>query len=308
MQTILRGSLRIDRVVETEGPTYPLSVLLPDLEPQQLEPYRDWLLPRFIDPESKLLQMSFHSFVLRSENHTILVDACVGNDKERPAFPEWHRQQTPYLERLAESGVSPEEIDFVFCTHLHPDHVGWNTRQQDDRWVPTFPRAKYLFARTELAHWEAYARGEVSVDPYPEAVSGVLRACYRDSVLPIVEAGRAILIDDGHELDVGIEVKQRPGHTPGNAVVEIDRGDFRAVLSGDVVHHPIQLIFPDQSSAFCFDPDRSRETRRKFLESHADRGTLLLPAHFPTPTAGELVSNGPGFRLNFQGDEFNFED
>lgn len=298
MQPIEANGLRIDRVVESCGPTYPPEVLLPELRPELLVEHRDWLEPDFLDRESGLLGMSFHSYLVRTGQHTILVDACVGDAKERPAFPEWHQQRTPYLERLRGCGVEPEEIDYVFCTHLHPDHVGWNTRLEEGRWVPTFPNAQYLFARSEWEHWSAYAVADSDPEAiYPPPVREVMRACYRDSVSPVVTAGQSRLVDDGYELAAGIWIESAPGHTPGNAVLNLDLPGFRAVLSGDVVHHPLQIVDPTLSSAFCFDASLSRTTRLRFLEAHRAKGSIVLPAHFPGLTAVLLDDSPRGFRF-----------
>ena len=181
------GNFSIQRVVESEGPTFPLNFLIPNAEAEALAEHRHWLEPRFIEPGSDMLIMSFHSYIVRTERHTIVVDACVGNDKERPDFPDMHRLQGSFLADLAAVGVHPGDVDFLMCTHMHPDHVGWNTRLQDGRWVPTFPNAQYLFGRTELESWENYVKNIAGGpdDPLPRPVSNVQRACFNDSVLPI---------------------------------------------------------------------------------------------------------------------------
>ncbi len=301
MQRIEAATICIDRVVESEGPLYPTEVLLPTLSAEQLAAEAPRLTPRCIDPASGLLVLSVHSFVVRTPRRTLLVDACVGNDKERPGFGDWHRQQSPYLERLAALGLRPADIDVVCCTHLHPDHVGWNTRLADGRWVPTFPNATYLFGRVEWEQWSRYAASapEAREGPYPPPVADVLGVCYRDSVAPVVEAGLSELVDDGYTVDDGIALRLAPGHTPGNAVLEIDRPGLRAVLSGDVVHHPLQVRFPDVSSAFCVDPARSARTRRTCLAAWAADERLVLPAHFPAPTAGRLRPDTDGFAFSF---------
>ncbi len=294
-QTI--GDFSISCVVESQDPTFPLDFLLPSAEPTAVAEHRHWLEPTFIEPATGMLIMSFHSYIIRTERHTIVVDACVGNDKERPDFPEMHRLQRPFLADLAAAGVHPEEVDFLMCTHLHPDHVGWNTRLQDGRWVPTFPNAQYLFGRTELEAWENYANNVAGGpdDPLPKPVSNIQRASYLDSVLPVVEAGKAVLIDDGHQVEDGIWVESAPGHTPGNAVINVESNGKSALLCGDSLHHPVQLPFPQWSSAFCSDPVQSAATRRTLLGRIADTGTLLMPAHFPSPTCGRIISKGDGF-------------
>ena len=169
---------------------------MPDCDEEALAAECGWLQPHFHHPETDRLIMSVHSYVVRTPKHTILIDTCVGNDKNRPSTEPWHQLQTPWLENLRAMGVAPEEVDYVMCTHLHVDHVGWNTRLVDGRWVPTFPNAKYLFHKDEYAHWlaaEEAAQGGQG--------SGSSDGCFIDSVLPVMEAGQAVLVDNGHSLD-----------------------------------------------------------------------------------------------------------
>ena len=183
MQTLDLGGITVERVVESEGPSFHPGFIFPDATPEALAGERDWLLPHFLDAESGRLLMSLHSYVICTERHTILVDTCVGNDKERPSTPPWHRRNTTWLDDLRAKSVPPESVDFVLCTHLHVDHVGWNTRLSDGRWVPTFPNARYLFHKDEYAHWEA--------NEMPNVGSGTTEGSFEDSVLPVVEAGLA---------------------------------------------------------------------------------------------------------------------
>lgn len=291
MRTV--GEVRVSRVIEMEGPSFAIDDLFPDADAESvaaaLAVAGDWLLPRFIAPEDRFLIMSLHSFVIRTARHVILVDTCVGNDKERPGRDAWHRRDGPFLDRLADAGVRPEDVDFVLCTHLHVDHVGWNTRLVDGRWVPTFPNARYIFARREYAFWEAKAAA---------ARAGTVNVgSYDDSVLPVVEAGQAIFVDDDHAIEDGLWLEPAPEHTPGNVILNLVSGGERAAFTGDVMHHPLQLVRPDWSSRFCEDPGQSRATRRALIERFADSGTLILPAHFPTPTIGCIARTANGFRL-----------
>jgi glyoxylase-like metal-dependent hydrolase (beta-lactamase superfamily II) len=287
MKTLNIGDIRIDRVVESELPIFEPDFLFPDATHEALDPDREWLEPHFVDPETRKLIMSFHSYVVRTPRHTILVDTCVGNDKHRPARDFWHHLDNPYLEDLARLGVRAEDVDFVMCTHLHVDHVGWNTRLIDGRWVPTFPNAKYIFAREEYAFWEAQrASGEE-----------VNHGSFDDSVLPVVEHGQAVLVESDHAMDDGIWLAPAPGHTPGNIVINLKAGADSAVMCGDAIHHAAQMAHPDWSSRFCEDPDLSRQTRRGLIEQLADTGTRLLAAHFPTPVAGRIVRHGEVFRF-----------
>ena len=287
MQTLHIGDIRIDRLVETEGPFADADFLLPDIDPALLDNH-DWLYPRFVEPVTNKIIMSFHSLILRTPNSTILVDCCVGNDKERPARPGWHHQKTPWLERLSRLGLTPEHIDFVLCTHLHADHVGWNTRLIDGRWVPTFPNARYLFARDEYRYWEHACKNHSGDEP-------LNHGSFEDSVLPVMEANKAILVDNDYQLETGIWLEPAPGHTPGNVIVHIQSGQQHAVLSGDVMHSAVQLVNPDLSSRFCLDPDLSRVTRRNLIDTYADSSVIMLPAHFPAPTAGTIISAAESF-------------
>ena len=199
----------------------------------------------------------------------------------------------PYLADLAAAGVAPEAVDFVCCTHLHVDHAGWNTRLVDGRWVPTFPNAKYIFARKEYEFWESL---------HKEGAQARVPNVYDDSVLPVMEAGQAVLVDMDHQLDNGIWLEPAPGHTPGHILVNLKSGDEHAIFSGDVIHHPIQLLRPDWSSRACEDPELSAATRRALLERVADTATLLAPAHFASPTMGHVVGRGDAFGYDLIGE------
>ena len=299
MKPVSLGNFSITKIVESCGPAMPLDVLLPTAEPEAVEEQRHWLEPGFVDPQSGLLVLSFHSYLIRTPRHTILVDTCVGNDKERPGFPDMHRLQTNYLYKLAATGINPEQVDFVMCTHMHPDHVGWNTRLRDGRWVPTFPNAKYLFSKVEMEVWQQHARDGAGNPAITEPVSSILRDCFNDSVLPVVEAGQSLQVDDGYQVEDGIGIEAAPGHTPGNVVINLESNNALAVMSGDVLHHPLQLSYADWSSCFCTDPELAVKTRKQLLERIAGTGTLLMPAHFPDPTWGRIEGGTTGFTINF---------
>ena len=287
MTPIQLGSIQVTRVVEYEGPTSP-GFLFPRLERERLEPYLDWLAPRFVDRETFRLVMSVHSFVVRTSHHTILVDTCLGNDKPR-SYDPWNMRQGTYLEDLQASGIHPDQVDFVLCTHLHTDHVGWNTRLEDGRWVPTFPNAKYIFARKEWEHWSA------SDDPEDLMVIG-------DSVSPVVEAGQALLVEADHALDDEIWLEPTHGHTPGHVSIHLASAGKEGVITGDMIHHPLQMALPDVTSFACVDPAQAIATRREFLARYADLETLILGTHFATPTVGHVVSQGSAWRLKPQGE------
>lgn len=280
------GPFEIHKVVDLEQVVQAPEFLLRDVTGAAFRATRTAADPRFTDPATRSPVLSFHSYLVRSPAGTLLVDTCVGNHKERPLIAEWHRREGDYLARLAAAGVAPEAVDFVCCTHLHADHCGWNTRLADGRWVPTFPNARHLFAADEVAYWEAFHRA----DP-----GNIYEPAWRDSVLPLLEAGLVDRVRGDHEVAPGIRLRPAPGHTPGNVVIELDDGRQRAVMSGDVIHHPVQVERAEWSSQFCGDPDAARVQRRALLGRIADTGTVLLAAHFSGPTAVRVVSEGDGF-------------
>ena len=289
MQVI--GDFTLDALVEIEEPFMDPFDFFPDATAEALEAHHDWLLPRYMDPVSRRLVFCFQSFILRTPRHTILVDSCIGNDKDFPHRPTWHRRQGSFLADLAAKGLTPEDIDFVLCTHLHGDHVGWNTRLVDGRWVPTFANAKYVMARTEADYWHQRFKD----DP-----DGLRSRSFGESVLPVLESGQAVLVDMYHQMEDGVWLEPAPGHTPGNIVVNLKSGKAAATLSGDVIHHPVQLAHPEWSSMACEDPNLSHASRRALIDRLADTDTLLAPAHFATPSRGHIVSKGDAFGYRVQ--------
>lgn len=282
----LPGPFDIETVADYVSRSQPPDFLLRDVRADEFAVTRTARDPRFVAAGTGNLVMSFHSFVVRTPRGILLVDTCVGNHKDRPIIPEWHQQEFPYLERLAAAGVTPEQVDVVCCTHLHGDHVGWNTRLHDGRWVPTFPNARYLMAEAEVRFWEDYHAGHPG-DPYWRP--------WEDSVLPVMAAGLVERVASDHEIVPGIRLSPAPGHTPGNVILELNDGRRRAVLSGDVIHHPVQIERWQWSANFDADPEHARRTRRSLLEQLADTDVTLMPAHFPDPTAMRVVSEGDGF-------------
>jgi glyoxylase-like metal-dependent hydrolase (beta-lactamase superfamily II) len=285
------GQFEIHRVAEFEGPFLTAVEFFPAFDPEVVLTNADRLGPRLIEPASGRLIFSFHTFVVKTGRHTILIDSCLGNDKERPTRPQFHCMRTSYLADLARVGVKPESVDYVMCTHLHWDHVGWNTRLDSGRWVPTFPNARYIMARREFAHWqEVQQRGEDT--PHARA--------FEDSVLPVVQTGQSVLVDDDYALEDGLWFEGAPGHTPGNVVIHARSGDETGLFTGDVIHHPLQLLKPEWSTLACSDRQLSRQTRTRLIEEHAERGTRLLPAHFPAPTVGRIVREGSAYWYAFE--------
>ena len=285
------GAVRVDRILEFEQPLIPPQQLYPTSTPQAIERHRAWLEPWLMERGTGLLRLAFHSFLIRSKGLHILVDTCSGNDRHRPKKARYHMKHWPYLANLARSEVAPEQIDFVLCTHLHVDHVGWNTRLVNGRWVPTFPKAKYLFARQEWDYWQAHYRTEAFVDdPY-----------YTDTILPVIEAGQAEFVDFGYAFNDEVWLDPTPGHTPGHMCVHVRSGANECVMSGDLMHHAVQCEEPDWSSCFCVNPEQSRRTRRDFLQRYEETPVIILPAHFPTPAAGTIRRQGDAWHFEFAG-------
>jgi glyoxylase-like metal-dependent hydrolase (beta-lactamase superfamily II) len=277
------GDLTIHRVIEQETSFLPALEMFPDLTGERLAENRSWLKQAKALDDDDTLILCFQSYIVRTPHHTILIDTCIGNDKPRPTRPKWDmKTDNTYIGGLKAAGFSVEDIDFVMCTHLHPDHVGWNTRLQNGRWVPTFPNARYVFGKTEFEHWTAqHAKAAV-----PQFV---------DSVLPVVEAKRADIV--GNDLAVGdhARILPTPGHTPGHVAFAFGKGKDDAVFSGDLIHSPLQAVYPDLSLKFDVDPAQAARTRRGFLERYCDTDTLCCTAHFPSPSAGKIRRKGDGF-------------
>ncbi len=291
MQTTRIGDFEVHRLTEFEGPFIAPEIFFPDFDADVLRAHPDMAGPRLIDPATGKLVFSFHCFIVKTGRHTILIDSCLGNDKERPTRPQFHRLRTPFLTDLANAGVSVEDVDYVMCTHLHWDHVGWNTRLENGRWVPTFPNARYVMARREFDHWQGvHQQGEDT--PH--------RRAFEDSVLPVVRTGQSVLVDDDYAFEDGLWFESAPGHTPGNVVIHARSRDDGAVFLGDVLHHQLQLAKPEWSTVACSDRELSRKTRTRLVEEYAERGTRLLPAHFPAPTVGRIVRHGSAYRYRFE--------
>lgn len=261
-------------------------------EREVLERHIGWLAPNHYSHEHDRLITSVHSWLIRTARHIILLDCCGGNHKERSWLPRFHMLDTPFLERLRAAGAAPEEVDMVLCTHLHEDHVGWNTQLKDGRWVPTFPNAKYLFSKKENDYWDPRQNPLTSEHPVRSIV-------YHDSVLPVIESGQALMLEGSHAIDDHMLVEPAPGHTPGHVILKLAGGGKRALFSGDVMHHVLQVYAPHWNSRFCEMPDEARVTRRRVLEHCAEHGALLFPVHFGAPFVAAISASTRGFAARF---------
>jgi glyoxylase-like metal-dependent hydrolase (beta-lactamase superfamily II) len=291
MQTWAVGDVTITQIVELVFTG--LDAFLPDATPEAVLPI-EWLRPDFITPEG-VLRFSIHAFVIDTGSRRMIVDTCVGNNKPREVFPDWHMLQTRFLDDLASAGYPPGSIDTVLCTHLHLDHVGWNTMRQDQRWVPTFPHARYLIERSEFSYVAEEAEAE-DVEPWLREMN---RAVMADSIRPIVDAGLVDLVDHDHRICDQVRLIPTPGHTVGHVSVQIESCGESALITGDFIHHPCQLAHPEWSVTTDFDPDASESTRRNLFAKLAGTSTLVLGTHWPEPTAGRIIRSGNSYRLFF---------
>ncbi|MFD9440832.1 MBL fold metallo-hydrolase [Streptomyces sp. NPDC060006] len=279
------GGVTVHLIDEVALPPETGPWLLPDATPEVVTA-QDWLHPHFAGQDG-ILHIDSHSFAFVVNGLRVLVDTGIGNGKER-ANPAWHNLRTDFLERLTAAGFPPDSVDLVILTHLHADHVGWNTRQVNGEWVPTFPNARYLTSRAEREFWATYDMEEAR------------EQMFRDSVIPVEQAGLLSTVDvprKGAEIAPGLRLIPTPGHTPGHVAVELTSQGQTTLISGDCVHHPVQLAHPAIGACVDIDPRQSEATRRKLLGSLAGTDTLLLGTHFAPPTAGLVVAHGDAHRL-----------
>ena len=279
------GDVEIARIVEVYGFEDDISMLLPDATPQYVQQF-GWLQPHFATRDGKMV-ISFQCFVLRSKGRTAMIDTCIGNDRKRE-FEVFCNLQNTFLEDLSTAGFPAETVTDVLCTHLHFDHVGWNTRLIDGKWVPTFPGARYLFGRREMQHWKHLrdTGGYHHMDHL------------QDSIDPILAAGLEQYIDPDFRLTEEISLISTPGHTPGHVSVLIDSRGEQAVITGDLMHHPIQIAVPATEGRFDMDKPQAARTRCDFVQRFCNSSTLIIGSHFAEPTAGHIVSDGKAWRLN----------
>lgn len=285
------GNVTATRIEESYEPNFAAAEFFAEWSPAIVERHRGWMVSDHYDPASGKLKLSVHSWLVKIGGKRVLIDTCVGNHKPRPHRPMWDRMQTPYLERLAAAGVKPEQVDVVMCTHLHVDHIGWNTRLDNGRWVPTFPNAKYIFGRADYDHYLALDR-----DPKTGPVNG---GSFRDSVLPVVEAGLAQMVTGPGALDEHLTYEPAPGHTPGTIAIHLAASGARATFCGDILHHAVQVHHPEWNSFACLDAAQAQQSRRKVLEHCAGAGALLMPCHFGAPFVCHVDTEGGRFRPRF---------
>lgn len=279
------GDVEIQQIIELEENKI-FSSFIPNATPENIKKI-EWLKPHFAGEDGSLKAL-VQSFLIKSNGKNILIDTCNGNGKQRPNVPTWGNLDTDYLEKFDKVGVKPEEINIVACTHLHFDHVGWNTKHKDGKLIPTFPNANYLFSQKEYEYWIKKPEKEI-IDDF----NGI-----DDSVTPIVDVGLATFIDDNYQIDESIRFIPTPGHTPHHISVVIESKGKKAIISGDVVHHPCQIAYPEWTTGADTYPDQTVETRKKFLEDIVNTDILLIGTHFAYPVAGKVIRKGSDMVFN----------
>jgi len=280
------GKINVQQVVEMQAPIFSIAEFLPTSDGNKVRALKPQFEPWALCPETGKLVLAVQTYVVRTSRHTILIDTCVGCDKFS-GIPDWHmRSDNSWLSRMASVGVAPESVDYVFCTHMHGDHVGWNTLLRDGRYVPTFPNAKYIFAKQEI-------------DFQSSCTEENRKRCYQQSIVPVLEAGQAQLVDSDFALDDEVWLVPTPGHTPGHVAVHLKSAGVEAVMIGDAMHSPLQCVHPEWSAKPDSDPTVAALTRKNLLETCIAQDHLVLTAHFPLPSVGKLTSAGSGFGFAF---------
>ncbi len=282
------GSIKITKLEEVFYPEFP--GLLPNVTPELVKQVK-WLSPHFVSPAGHL-SLSIHTLIVETPEAKLVVDTCIGNDRNVEPYDVMSMMSTTYLDDMRALGYRPEDIDYVLCTHLHFDHVGWNTRLENGRWVPTFPKAKYLMSQRDLDLF-----GSVSEHEKDDFLQ-IQRRTYQDALLPILDAGLARPIEGPAKVCEGVCLVPSPGHSPGHCSVLLESNGEQALITGDFLHHPIQCWDPQLSSDADHDTPAAIVTRKRMFEEYADRPVLIIGTHFASPTAGHFVRDGEVYRFN----------
>ena len=290
MDEITLGDVTVVRVEEMHGPVgMTPEQFFPGSSPGHWREQRELLVPDHLDAETDIVQVAMQTWALRSDGRIILIDTGVGNDKSRPAVEAWDHLSLGYLENLAAAGIQPADVDLVVNTHLHVDHVGWNTRLVGGEWVPTFPNATYLMPRADFEYWNPENNHGI--------VGGVNENVFEDSVAPVHAAGQVRLWEGSYVIDHNLQLLAAPGHTPGSSVVVLTSGNDKALFACDLLHTPLQVAHPEHHSCFCEDPATAQATRRELLGWAADNTALVLPAHLSGHSALEVARDGGAFEI-----------
>jgi glyoxylase-like metal-dependent hydrolase (beta-lactamase superfamily II) len=281
------GKIKVTRIQELVFPEF--SDVIPAVT-QELVKEIKWLFPHFVTADGHL-SLSIHSLIVETPTDRLVVDTCIGDGRDRMPMEGMHMLSTNYMRDMQAEGYEPEDMDFVLCTHLHVDHVGWNTRLVDGKWMPTFPNAKYIMDKKDLDFW-----GSIDADTDIDFMQ-VQRQVFEDSLMPVINAGLAQPVDAPSIICEGVRLISTPGHTPGHVSVVLESEGQTGLITGDFIHHPIQFHDPALVSPFDVDNEMAIETRRRIFGEYADTPTLIIGTHFAGPTAGTLVTENGTYRL-----------
>jgi glyoxylase-like metal-dependent hydrolase (beta-lactamase superfamily II) len=286
--TIALKDITIHPVVEQPLCTgFKVMEFFPALTKELLDENRSWMEPAFLDPSNNALLLCIQSFVIKTPHHNILIDSCVGNHKPRPARPFWNMMNSDRFEKeLGGLGLGVGDIDYVMCTHLHGDHVGWNTRLDNGRWVPTFPKAKYIMADRELAFWTQRAKDNPASAPW-----------VTDSVLPIIAAKREQVVKSDFAFNDQVRFVPTPGHTIDHYSVLVGDAGEDVLITGDMIHSPLQGKYPDLGMMSDYDSKQAGQTRRKIFDRFSEEPTIMCYSHFPAPSTGRVRRSGDGYKF-----------
>lgn len=269
------GETTLTTIVESETPGIPVEMFFPEATATDVGA-APWLPDGSAD--NGTIAFRVQAFVIEHAGKTIVVDPCVGNHKQRSLF-FWNDLQLPWLERFGAAGFAPETVDIVIHTHLHEDHLGWDTQLVDGVWVPTFPNARHVYVGNELEWAEGDDRRQ-GHDPFA------------DSIQPILDAGLAWEVTSSADLGDGVRLLPTPGHTPGHVAIEIETTAELLVVTGDLLHHPFQFARPDVAEVGDFEVGLARDTRHAFFETQADAGAMIAGTHFPIAPVGRIETHG----------------
>ena len=284
------NKIKIKRVIETTNRgTLPL---IPNATPDNLKKI-PWLDQTFLS-EKQGLEIVVQLFVIESNDKIIIVDTCIGNHKDLTYLP-WANKQSKFLEKIQAAGVVQTEVDYIVCTHIHLDHIGWNTTKINNVWEPTFPNASYIFSEKEFQH----------AKKYENKLHGNI---IEESINPVIKSGQAMFISPPYSIDNNVTIIGTPGHTPGHTSVVVNYNNLNIIITGDKIHHPCQIACPDWNSYYDFDKDLSIKTRRRILEKNAGQNSILIGSHFSGSSFGQIIKDGDKYAFDILCENYEQKD